>query len=370
MGTSNWQNVSYCIDLIRRISPKVILDVGVGFGRWGVLCREFLDVWNGRVGRESWETRIEGIEAFSANIDEYHRFFYTKIWEMDASDFLRTSQDKYNLIIFGDVLEHFYKDEGHKLLAFALDSSDYVMINIPIGDSWEQGDVYGNQYEEHKSEWYVSDFDTYPTVRIRLFKDYICRDFATILMSRNNIIFNEFLQQLQIEGEVNQIKNELDYTQEYLNQLYIKKHESVQNLEIVINEGEMKISNAIKDEKSLITIKLSNDNNIKSNGNEVWIYHVSSDIVSAVDLNKIKKDSNWMTRADQNAPTGNCLIASQIGAEVQFEIIGKNLKLKCLSHPWSGKIEIFNGDAFLLKVDLYSANQKIIDVIINLKDVD
>lgn len=44
MGTSNWQHISDCIEIIRDINPKTILDVGTGFGRWGILSREFLEV--------------------------------------------------------------------------------------------------------------------------------------------------------------------------------------------------------------------------------------------------------------------------------------------------------------------------------------
>ena len=61
MGTSNWQNISYCVGVLRRLKPASVLDVGTGFGRWGVLCREFLDVWEGREARSLWQTRIEGI---------------------------------------------------------------------------------------------------------------------------------------------------------------------------------------------------------------------------------------------------------------------------------------------------------------------
>ncbi|MDQ0917615.1 hypothetical protein [Paenibacillus sp. V4I5] len=370
MGTSNWQNVSYCIEMIRRIKPESILDVGVGFGRWGIICREFLDVWNGKVERGTWDTRIEGIEAFSANIDEYHKNFYTKIWEIDASDYFSSCKEKYNLIIFGDVLEHFYKDEGNKLLNMALEMSDYVMINIPLGENWEQGDLYGNKYEEHKSEWYVEDFEKYPIIRKRLFRDYIGREFATILLSKNSIISNQLLKQTQIDNEMHMIQQEMNEITEYYNLLKKKKTESEHTLETILTEGENKILNAAANEKVLIKVRIGNNINKNSNGNEVWIYHITSDEIPAIDLNKIKRDDKWITRMDQSAPTGTCLIASEIGAELQFEIVGETLKLKCLSHPWSGNIEIVKNDEVVLKVDLYSANQKKIDIIINLKGVD
>ena len=57
MGTSNWQNLSFCVDLIRYVSPKSVLDVGVGFGRWGMICREYL-----MFGRGAYSAHI-GIRA-------------------------------------------------------------------------------------------------------------------------------------------------------------------------------------------------------------------------------------------------------------------------------------------------------------------
>ena len=80
MDTSNWQNISFCINAIRRIQPTKILDVGVGFGKWGILCREFIEVWNGRTHSMNWKLQIDGVEIFAPNIEEYHKFFYSNIF--------------------------------------------------------------------------------------------------------------------------------------------------------------------------------------------------------------------------------------------------------------------------------------------------
>jgi|UPI0004B9BC24 hypothetical protein len=184
MGTSNWQNISYCVELIRRVAPSSVLDVGVGFGRWGMICREFLDVWQGRVFREQWTTTIEGIEVFERSIDDYHDFFYNRIYRTEAYDFLVTQKEqrKYDLIILGDVLEHFTKRRGDELLRSCLEISRYVLLNIPIGQDWPQGSEYGNEYETHRSDWNEADFQKYPVVEKKMFKDYIGRDFATMLL--------------------------------------------------------------------------------------------------------------------------------------------------------------------------------------------
>ncbi|OZB98370.1 bifunctional 2-polyprenyl-6-hydroxyphenol methylase/3-demethylubiquinol 3-O-methyltransferase UbiG [Paenibacillus sp. XY044] len=182
MGTSNWQNLSYCVELIRQAAPATVLDIGVGFGRWGMLCREFLDVWQGRVFREQWQTRIEGVEVFPKNVDDYHPYFYNHIYIGDAHELMTKQQlGTYDLIILGDVLEHFEKERGFELLAACLKQCRSLLLNVPIGPDWPQGAEYGNDYETHRSVWTVEELNRYPAASKHMFKDYIQRDFATYL---------------------------------------------------------------------------------------------------------------------------------------------------------------------------------------------
>lgn len=184
MGTSNWQNISYCVELLRQISPSSVLDVGVGFGRWGMLCREFLDVWSGRVFRKDWKVRVEGIEIFPKNIDRYHAYFYDKIHIADAFEFIPSSSPgEYDIMIMGDVLEHFDKDKALTLLNASIARGKHVLLNIPIGSEWPQGTVYGNEFETHRSIWTTEELDAFPVKAKKHFKDYINRDFSTYLFS-------------------------------------------------------------------------------------------------------------------------------------------------------------------------------------------
>ena len=184
MGTSNWQNISYCVELLRQISPSSVLDVGVGFGRWGMLCREFLDVWSGRVFRKDWKIRVEGIEIFPKNIDQYHSYFYDKIHIADAFEFIPSSSTgEFDVIIMGDVLEHFDKYKAVTLLNASIARSRHVLLNIPIGTEWPQGTEYGNEFETHRSVWTTEELDAFPVKAKRQFKDYINRDFSTYLFS-------------------------------------------------------------------------------------------------------------------------------------------------------------------------------------------
>jgi len=184
MGTSNWQNISYCIDVIRKIAPKKILDAGIGFGRWGILSREFLEVWEGRVRSKDWELQIDGVEIFNSNIEEYLKYFYSNIYNIDAYQYINSTPDFYDLIIIGDMLEHLEKRKANDFLHNCMAKSKFVMINIPIGNDWEQSEMYGNIYEKHLSYWKVKDFDIYKPIKIKVFRDYILRKFVVIILSK------------------------------------------------------------------------------------------------------------------------------------------------------------------------------------------
>ncbi len=189
MGTSNWQNISYNIELLRKLDPKSILDVGVGFGRWGILFREFLEIWdNGRYNGK-WQVAIDGVEIFPGYIKDYHKYFYNEIYLGNALEFLETTGNTYDLINFGDVIEHFTKEEGVKLIELALKKGKIVLINIPIGRHWAQEGTQENPYEEHKSVWYNNDFTGYKNNIIKTFYDLSQREFSVVLLSAEKIRF-------------------------------------------------------------------------------------------------------------------------------------------------------------------------------------
>lgn len=186
MGTSNWQNISYNIELVRKLNPKTILDVGVGFGRWGILFREFLEVWDDCNYSGEWKRIIDGVEIFPEYIKEYHKYFYSNIFVEDALKFLRKIENTYDLINLGDVIEHFTKEDGEILISQALEKAKVVIINIPIGKYWQQQGTE-NPFEEHKSVWYNRDFTKFRYCKIKSFVDFIYRDYSVILLSKDKI---------------------------------------------------------------------------------------------------------------------------------------------------------------------------------------
>lgn len=191
MGTSNWQNISYNIDLVRKLNPQSILDVGTGFGRWGILFREFLEIWDNSKYDGNWDRIIDGVEIYQGYVKDYHKYFYTNIYNENALTYLESTEKKYDMVNFGDIIEHFEKAEGEKLISLALEKAKYVLINIPIGKHWKQEGTQENPWEAHKSVWYNNDFTKYKYHIIKSFSDFMLRDYSVVLLSENRIKFEK-----------------------------------------------------------------------------------------------------------------------------------------------------------------------------------
>lgn len=159
MPVSYFDPIPVVFNLVDYYKPKAMLDIGIGFGKYGVLCREILDIYHGRFDKEQWCIKIDGIEVY----EKYRNSLwdvYNNIYIGDALDILNKSNSQYDLIICSDVLEHFDKESGHKLINLCLKKSEVIIINTPR-KFMEQGDVLGNIYETHLSLWKPKDFRRY-----------------------------------------------------------------------------------------------------------------------------------------------------------------------------------------------------------------
>lgn len=185
-GTSSWHHIGYCVDVMKRIQPESVLDVGAGFGRWGMLVREFCEVWEGRYFPKDWAIRVDAVEVFEQNICEYHRGFYNTIAAADAATWLTPERCDYDLIILGDVLEHFERQTAERLLAQCIGGARYVLLSIPIGEDFEQPAKYGNPHERHKSFWHVHELARAELRHQRVFRDFRGRPFGVFVFSRED----------------------------------------------------------------------------------------------------------------------------------------------------------------------------------------
>jgi hypothetical protein len=159
VGVSDASNVPFVAMELQRLNPRSILDVGVGFGKWGIVAREYLEAWQGRFRREEWKVRIEGIEIFDDYRNPVWDAAYDKIHIGDANR-LVPALGQFDVGLICDVIEHIDKSTGRELLNQLLGHCRTVIVTTPIS-FWPQEEEHGNPHQKHLCLWRSEDFDGY-----------------------------------------------------------------------------------------------------------------------------------------------------------------------------------------------------------------
>ena len=112
-------------------SGSTCLDVGACDGKWHSLLGDYLT--------------MDAVEIWEPNVT-YHQLQnkYRRVYCMDI-DGLR--YDWYDVIIFGDVIEHMYTDKAQRVLDYARERCGDMIIGVPF--CYRQDAIYGNPYEKH-----------------------------------------------------------------------------------------------------------------------------------------------------------------------------------------------------------------------------
>ena len=107
------------------------LDVGACDGVWARNLGDFL--------------KMDAVEAYEPNVEHFNlRTLYNKVF---ADDVRGLQYGDYELVIFGDVLEHMSTEEAQDVLRYAEEHADVIVVAVPY--KWKQDAIYGNPYEKH-----------------------------------------------------------------------------------------------------------------------------------------------------------------------------------------------------------------------------
>lgn len=107
------------------------LDVGACDGKWFYLVGDYL--------------KMDAVEIFEPNVTANNlQDIYKGVYVCDIADY---KYKWYDLIIFGDVIEHMEVDKAQKVLEYAKQHCKDLIIGVPF--LYKQGALYGNEYERH-----------------------------------------------------------------------------------------------------------------------------------------------------------------------------------------------------------------------------
>jgi len=166
MPSSRPELIPFIINFVMELQPRSILEVGTGFGKYGFLFREYLDIWGAaanpaRLQRSGWQVRIDGIECFAPYISSLQREVYDRIIIGDAQVEI-DRLGSYDLVFLGDVIEHFPKTAGGILLDKCRAHAERAVLVTTPNYFHAQGPEYGNERETHHCLWTAEDFASYP----------------------------------------------------------------------------------------------------------------------------------------------------------------------------------------------------------------
>ena len=106
---------------------STVLDVGACNGCWRQLLPEYT---------------MDAVEIFEPNAVALSG--YREVFCKDVADL---EYDHYDLIIFGDVIEHMEVEKAKRVLDYAMTRCRDMIVAVPFG--LEQGAIYGNPWEVH-----------------------------------------------------------------------------------------------------------------------------------------------------------------------------------------------------------------------------
>lgn len=159
MATSHLIYKQEIADYLKRKFKKdaSVLDVGAGEGTYLNYLQDYFD-------------NIEAVEIFKPNIDNYRlEERYKKVYNIDIRDF---TYDYYDIIIFGDIIEHLEVNDAQNVLKYAYNRCKEMIVAVPYLNP--QGIEEDNIYEIHKQDDLTDEImkERYPYLKCYFKTDY------------------------------------------------------------------------------------------------------------------------------------------------------------------------------------------------------
>lgn len=161
MGTSYVNQIPVIVHVVQQLRPRRILDVGKGFGKYGMLLHEYVGldpaarIDPARKLREQSRISIDAVEVDPDLMLPHLDHAYDRI-HRGAIEELYRDLPRYDLVLMADVIEHVDKPAGVEVLRHFVASGAVVVVSTPI--AFFRQSLHQSRHEEHVSHWTERDF--------------------------------------------------------------------------------------------------------------------------------------------------------------------------------------------------------------------
>lgn len=129
MSSYNYGKAAVCKWICEHFpTSATVLDVGACDGLWRYLLEGYRN--------------MDAVEIFEPNLKQLRN--YRKVFHADIRSF---TYDHYDLVIFGDVIEHMPVEDAQRVLEYARPRCTDMVVAVPF--QYRQGAIYGNPWEVH-----------------------------------------------------------------------------------------------------------------------------------------------------------------------------------------------------------------------------
>jgi len=161
MASSFASQIPIVTFVIAKISPKHILDIGKGFGKYGFLIHEYIGINTSKKPIPNKTLKEQScVQITAVDINKDYNFihldhFYEKVDNVDIITQF-SNYTNYDLILMCDVIEHLPKEPALNMLRHFLKQNAKILISTP--NKFFNQDLYQSEAEHHISFWQASDF--------------------------------------------------------------------------------------------------------------------------------------------------------------------------------------------------------------------
>ncbi|MEO8961718.1 MAG: hypothetical protein ABI325_07550 [Ginsengibacter sp.] len=161
MASSFSVQISAIVHILKKLTPKTVLDIGKGFGKYGFLIHEYIGIDKQKklnpslsMARQS-HVKIDAIEVDEDLMLPHLSQFYNEIFFGDVFSIYKNIGN-YELILMVDVIEHLDKEKAIELLKYFISKNSKILVATPI--HFFQQKLYESEFEHHVSHWTPGDF--------------------------------------------------------------------------------------------------------------------------------------------------------------------------------------------------------------------